>query len=419
MGVACASVVEIAVPLRRLRVVNAPNRQYSHSMDRDSRLFLAIGIGPRQISQRANWMTLTDVIRWLTTPEITAVANAATMVALALAVYPLVVFMLKRLRKRETLPHIPTSIPAQSWTSPRTWWEYLTNDLELSPKARKVCASLYNIGWEQLNTPTNNRDEIIEDAEADLRRIRSSLSPEEVAMAEEFSVTLASSSDDGSSDVEFRLGKLSPAVQSSARLQATIRRTEHDKATDLALGIPLTEYREVKGALKEGTPPAHILDKLPLAWRMIRTINDPRPMRRALGNSVRPTRIRLTVHTESGIEHDDRAELDEDWVTSEKLDEFLLFTGIVPVYRQTEERKNPVLKDLRMVYVGQDPPGTKSRLWTRGGYVDRMLDRAARGEHPSQLRRESRRKRRLLVLNVVSLAFLVACIVFRIAVEFV
>ena len=365
-------------------------------------------------------MTLTDVVRWLTTPEITAIANAATILALALAVVSLlVVFLFERLRKRETLPRIPTSIPAQSRTAPRTWWEYLTNDLELSSKARKACVSLYNIGWEQLNRPTNNRDEIIEDAEAQLRRIRRSLSTEEVAIAEELGVTFASRSHDGSGDVEFRLGEMSPEVQSYARLRATIRRTEQDKATDLALGIPLTEYREVKRALKEEIPPAHILDRLPLAWRMIRTINDPRPRRKALGNSVRPTRIRLTVHTESGIEHDDRAELDEDWVISDKLDMLLPFTGIVPVYQMIGEGRDPILKDLRMVYVGHDPPGTESKLWTRGGYVDRMLDRAARGEHPAQLRRESRRKRRLLVLNVVSLAFLVACIVFRIAVEIV
>ena len=176
---------------------------------------------------------------------------------------------------------------------------------------------------------------------------------------------------------------------------------------DLALGIPLTDFREVKKALRDETPPAHILDQLPLAWRMIRTINDPRPQRRAFQQSIRPTRIQLTVHTESGLKEDDQAELDEDWVISEKLDMLLPFTGIVPVYEHIAEGKPPILKDRRMIYTGHEPPGSESKLWTRGGYLDRMLDRAARGEHPTQLRREARRKRILLAIHLVSLAFLV------------
>lgn len=365
-------------------------------------------------------MTLPDIVKWLTTPGITAVANAATILALVLALMmPLLAYRLERLKRRETLPQIPISIPTRSRTDPRTWWEYLTNDLELSPKARKACASLYDIGWEQLNRPTNNREEAIEHAEDRLRRIRRSLSREELALAEELATSLDSNSDDGPNEVESRLGDLSPEVESYARLRATIRKIEQDHAMDLALGIPLTEFREVKRALKDGTPPAHILDKLPLAWRMIRTINDPRPRRKALAHTVRPNRIRLTVHTESGIEHDDRAELDEDWVTSEKLDKFLPYTGIVPVYQLIGEGRGPTLKDLRMVYVGHDPPGTESKLWTRGGYVDRMLERAARGEHPAQLKRKAHRKRVLIALNVASLSFLVACIVFRLSIELI
>ena len=99
---------------------------------------------------------------------------------------------------------------------------------------------------------------------------------------------------------------------------------------DLALRIPLTVYREVKKALREGIPPAHIMDQLPLAWRMIRTVNEPRPRHRTLRQAIRPTEIRLTVYTESGLKEDNRAELDEDWGISDKLDMYLLFTGIVP-----------------------------------------------------------------------------------------
>ena len=125
----------------------------------------------------------------------------------------------------------------------------------------------------------------------------------------------------------------------------------------------------------------------------------------------------MTVHTESGLKEDNRAELDEDWVSSDKLNMFLPFTGIVPVYQLVEEGKPPILKDHRMVYAGSDPPGTESKLWTRGGYVDRMLERAARGEHPAQLKREAHRKRVRSAFLYSSLAFLVASMAFRMAVE--
>ena len=49
--------------------------------------------------------------------------------------------------------------------------------------------------------------------------------------------------------------------------------------------------------------------------------------------------------------------------------------------------------------------------------MDRMLERAARGEHPAQLKREAHRKRVRSAFFYSSLAFLVASIAFRMAVE--
>lgn len=353
-------------------------------------------------------MTLPQVVSWLTTPELTAVANTATILAFVLAAVSLVLYFQERHRKSNTLLQVPTAMLAQSQMAPRTWWEYLTNDLELSPKARKACAALYDSGWEQLNRPTNNREEAIENAEAQLREVSTSLSREEIALAERLGIVLTSNPNN-SSDVESRLRELSPAGQSYARLRATIRNIEQDKAVDLALGIPRTDFREVKVALKEETPPAHILDQLPLAWRMIRTINDPVPRRKEFRQAVRPKRIRLTVHTENGEKKDDRAELDEDWVISDKLDMILPFTGITPVNQMVEWGRPPVLKDRRMVFGGPDPPGTESKFWTRGGRADRVLARAARGEDPEQLRRKVR-----LTFLFSGAAFLAASIVFRV-----
>ncbi len=361
-------------------------------------------------------MTFHDLVTWLTSDEITAIAILAAIASSPFGVVSLLLDLYDRRKKRNCLPEIPAPMMAQSPPAPKTWWEYLTNDLDLSPDAQRICANLYDIGWEQLNQPTNNREEDIADAEFHLQSLGESLSREETKSAEELGIALAESPDDPTTDVESRLEDLSPNGQSYARLRATVRRTEKDKAMDLALGIPLTDFREVKKALKEGFPPAHIMDQLPIAWRMIRTINDPKPRRKSFRLASRTTRIRLTVNTENGLEHDDRAELDEDWVISRKLRVFLPFTGIVPVYQLSGGRKPPVLKDRRMVYTGSDPPGARSRLWTRGGYFDRMLERVAKGEHPDQLRREAlHRKVRLAVLSA-SIAFFVAALAYRLTI---
>ena len=362
-------------------------------------------------------MTFQDIVGLLTAAEITAAANLATIVALLLTVASILAHFLYSRLKRESLPQVPAPMLGQAPVAPKTWWEYLTNDLELSPDARQVCAGLYDIGWEQLNKPTNNREEAIADAEAHLQSLRRSLSKEDLASAEEFGIALAANAGDGSDDVASRLDQLSPEGQSYARLRATIRRTEQDKAMDLALGIPLTDFREVKKALKGGIPPVHILDQLPVAWRMIRTINDPKPRHKTFRQAFKPTKIRLTARTKNGLEDDNRAELDEDWVISRKLGVFLPFTGIVPVYQLGGDRKPPILKDRRMVYLGSDPPAAESRLWTRGGYFDRMLERIAKGEHPDQLRREARRRKVRLAILFASMAFFFASLAYRLAVE--
>ena len=358
-----------------------------------------------------------DLINWSTSIEITATANLATIVASLVALISLLLYIFDRRQKREALPQVPAPMLDQASVAPKTWWEYLTNDLDLSPRARQLCVNLYNIGWEQMNKPSNNREEAIANAEAQLQTIGGSLSREELASAEELGITLATGSGEGSNDAESCLDKLSPKVQSYTRLRAAILRTEQDRATDLALGIPLTDFREVKKALKEGIPPVRILDQMPVAWRMIRTIDDPGPRRKTFRQASRPTRIRLTVNTENGLKEDNRAELDEDWVISRKLGLFLPFTGIVPVYQEIGGGRPPILKDRRMVYLGSDPPGTESRLWTRGGYFDRMLERIAKGEHPDQLRREARRKRVRLAVLFASTVFFFASLAYRLAVE--
>ena len=385
---------------------------FADAGSKSSQLELCFG----QISWGTYRMTFQDIVTWLNTAEVNAIVTMMTIVGFALTLVFALLHFLDRRQRRESLLHLPASMAAQSPAAPKTWWEYLTNDLDLSPDAQRICANLYDIGWQQLNKPTNNREEAIADAEFQLQSLRRSLSREETKSAEELGIALAESPDDYSNDVESRLEDLSPNGQSYARLRATVRRTEKGKARDLALGIPLTDFREVKKALKEGTPPVHIIDKLPVAWRMIRTINDPKPRHKTFRKAYRPTRIRLTIQTENGIKDDDRAELDEHWVISHKLGMMLPFTGIEPVYQLAGHGKPPILKDRRMIYRGSSPPGTESRMWTRGGYLDRVLKRAAKGEDPAQLRREARRKIVRLAVLSAGIAFFIASLAYRLAV---
>ena len=358
-------------------------------------------------------VNVSEVIAWLNSPHAAAIAALCGMLGGLAVVFAIARFIWRWLKKRTGLVEVPVVASSRVRPAPRTWWEYLTNDLSLPPKARKVCADLYDFGWEQLNRPCNNRDENIEEAGAQLRELTESLNKEDTALAERSGIGLAESTGMLSDDDRVCLDNLPPTAQSYARLRARIRGLEQEIAQDLALGIPLTDFRKVKRALKDGTPPTEILDQLPLAWRMIRTIRDPVPRRRASAHAAKPIRVRLSVVTDTGIKKDDKAELDEGWVTSDKLDLATPFRGIISIYKHVANGRPPIIKDRRMVVDSPEPPGTESRFWTSGGYADRVLERAARGEDPATLRRELRSKRINFAIAGSGVLLLVFAIVFR------
>ena len=362
-------------------------------------------------------MFLEWATNWLNSPEGIAVTGAFGILGGSAVIFAIVRSIWHQIKGQGFALEEPEPALTQARVAPRTWWEYLTNDLELSPKERKACAALYEVGWQQLNHPSNNREESTQDYQAQLQELVNSIDAEELQLAEELGIRLTDEPAGDADELTSLLNNLSPAAQSYARIRSNIRQIEKDKAVDIALGTPLTDFREVKRALREGTPPAHILDQLPLAWRMIRTIRDPRPQSRRSGKALRPTKVRLTVETENGIQEDDRAELDEDWVISDRLDMILPYTGIIPIYRFEQEGKPPVLKDRRMVFEGWAPPGSEAKLWTRGGYGDRVLERASRGEDRRTLKRELFKRRLNFAAAVAGTILLLASILFRVLVE--
>ena len=328
------------------------------------------------------------ITSWLNSPVGVAVTSIFGILGGLAVIFAIVRFIWQRVRGQRLALELPEPALAQAQATPRTWWEYLTNDLDLSPKEREGCAALYDAGWQQLNQSSNNREESIQNYQSQLQELSKSLDAEEIQLAEESGIRLANEPSATVDEQALWMSDLSPAGVSYARIRSNIRHIEQEKAIDLALGTPLTDFRGVKRALRDGTPPAHILDQLPLAWQMIRTIRDPRPQSRRFGQALKVTRIRLTVETEDGIKEDDRAELDEDWVISDKLNMILPYTGIIPIYTFDKECSPPVLEDRRMVFDGWAPPGSEAKLWTRGGYGDRVLERVVRGEDRRALRRE-------------------------------
>ena len=357
-------------------------------------------------------MPVEEIVIWLNSPEGIALASTCGILGGLGVIFPLFRSIVRRLRKREAVVKAPKPSLEETQPAPKTWWEYLTGDLDLTPKLRKICAGLYDTGWEQLNRPTNNREGTIENGRRSLQELSKALTREEIESADELGKRLADQRGDQTDKIKSLIGKLSPAAQSYARMLSSIREIEHDKTTDLAQGIPLTDYREVKASLKANVPLVDILDQLPLAWQMIRTIHDPIPRRRPLAKVPKLTRIRLTVLTDDEVKVDNRAELDEDWVISDKLGMATPFTGLIPWYEHREAGRPPIIVDRRMVVAGPQPPGTDSRFWTQGGYTDKILKRAARGEDPRILRRETLKKRVQHASVVLSGMFLTATIIY-------
>ena len=362
-------------------------------------------------------MLLEGIIDWLNSREGIALAGACGIIGGLAVVVALFRFALKGFRRGPEADQLPVSVASRTQKAPRTWWEHLSNDLNLTTRQRNVCGQLYDFGYAQLNYPTNNRESRIEAIQRDLDELSSTLRSDDIIAAQSHGAKLFEASGPEAVEVEAKVSEFAPSVQAYARQHAAILQIEKEKVTDQALGIPLTDFRNVHAALGSNVPVLNVLNELPLAWRMIRTIHDPKPQRRPIVDPPKPRRICLSVETEDGEKRDNEALVDEGWVISDKLGILTPFTRLIDECDFDESGTSQRLIGRCMVLDGPEPPGTESSFWTRGGYADFVLERAARGEDPDTLKRELRKKRTNRVLVMVGTAFLLASILFRIAVE--
>ena len=226
-------------------------------------------------------MIMEEIINWLNSREGMAIVGAFGIVGGLGVIFGMVRWVWQRGKNQHIEIEVANEILTRAEPAPRTLWEYLTNDLKLTPKQREVCASLYDIGHEQLVQPSNNREERIEEFNHQLQEQAQLLTAGELEEANRLGIQLGDEGDNPAEETVSLISRMPPAPQNYARTRALVRRIEWDKALDLSLNVPLTDFREVKAALKNNTPPIEVIDQLPLAWKMIRTIHDPIPKRRA------------------------------------------------------------------------------------------------------------------------------------------
>ena len=357
------------------------------------------------------------IIDWLNSREGIALAGTCGIIGgLAVAV-ALIRFAFRGFRRRPGADQLPVAVASRTREAPKTWWEYLTNDLDLTKDQRKICSQLYDFGYAQLHYPTNNREARIEAIRRVLDELSATLTPGEVNAARSHGTKLFEASGPEGVNVDARVKELSPSVQAYARQYAAILQIQKERAIDLSLGIPLTDFRNVHKALKENAPVVNVLDDLPLAWRMIRTIHEPGPTRRPIVDPPEPRRICLSVETEDGEKRDEKAQIDEGWVISDKLGILTPYTQMVKEYEFDESGTSVRLAGQCMVLDGPELPGTESSFWTSGGFADFVLERATRREDPDTLKKERRKKRINRVLMIGGTLFLLTSVLFRLVVE--
>lgn len=282
--------------------------------------------------------------------------------------------------------------------------EFLAKDIPLPEKRHKqLCYALYDSGRAQFEVAINNRNGIIEKAQREMAELGSSLSDEELAAAKKLGIAKARSPEAEIVKVAWDLGNLLAKAQLYAEHKTIKEKTLLSLARDMGKGIPITDYTEVKKRLAEGASLAQVIDDLPIPWQKIREI--PWPMPYSHAKPTKPDYISVIKITEEGVSEDNKAERDGEWVVSDKLDIVYPLLDMVPHYKFINPTGPPVLAGKSLVITRDAPPEWETKLWGKGGYLDQVFLRAAKGEDPKTLRRKQLNSR-------IQWAFLVTGLVF-------
>ena len=268
-----------------------------------------------------------------------------------------------------------------------TLLDYLTSGMPLKKRIqRKLCHGYYKIGLREFDHPSNNRYGLIEKTRQDMDALRDGISSEELQWAERLGIAKTRASEKDLSQINVEIGRLSSAAQIYANHVATEEELKLSIARDIGLGIPITDYTEVKNRLEERPPLAQVINDLPIPWQKIRDLPWRSPHAKTKVASRKPVRVPVRLYYADGrIEEDQKAEKDGEWIISKKLGIIYPYLGMADFF----EWKNPnsPIKTGEIVAIDSDwPPEWDTKLLGKGGYLDQILERVERGDIPHSFR---------------------------------
>ena len=281
-----------------------------------------------------------------------------------------------------------TASEASLQQSDVTLLDYLTSGMPLKRKIhRELCHGYYKIGLREFDHPSNNRYGLIEKTRQDMDALRDGISSEELERAEGLGIEKARASEKDLPKINMGIGRLSSAAQIYASHAATEEELKLSIARDIGLGIPITDYTEVKNRLAERPPLSQVINDLPIPWQKIRDLPWPSPHTETKVASRKPVRVPVRLYYADGrIEEDQKAEKDGEWIISKKLGIIYPYLGMADFF----EWKNPnfpPMKTGEIVAIDSDwPPEWDTKLLGKGGYLDQILERAERGDIPHSFR---------------------------------
>lgn len=290
--------------------------------------------------------------------------------------------------------------------------EFLTQDIPLPTKRHKrLCYALYESGRAQFDAKPNNRRGIIEQAQREMATLGQNISSAERDVAESLGIVRAQLPKEENGKVAGDIGNLSVKAQLYARYKTIEVETLLSLERDLSKEIPITDYTEVKKRVAEGASLAQVRDDLPIPWQKILDIPCPMPESRA--KPTKPVYVPVTLVTEDGVFKDDKAERDGEWIISDKLGIVHPYSDMVPHYKFRNFNSPPVLSGKRLVITWDAPPEWDTKFWSKGGYLDQVFLRTARGEDPWTLRRKQLRSRiQMTAMAISSTFFLISLLYF-------
>lgn len=273
--------------------------------------------------------------------------------------------------------------------------QQLTQDVEMDAKRRGLAQGMYDLGLEQFNHYINNRDGIIAEAQDKMNELSNRLSQDEIALADEVGIALATAVDDDIREAQVRFQELGP----EAKIYAQSKRHEYEAlqtiARDLKCDVPRTDYTSVKARVAAGDVSLEsIMGELPIMWRDLRTINERvDPVESSGKPPKRELFYVLFLTRDMGELEDKKAERDGKWLRSRKHGMIVPYQEPAEEYELVEWGKPAVPTRKRKIIIDSDPSSEwTTELWRQGGYMDQQYLLHKNGQAPEQLRAAYRRR---------------------------